>query len=249
MHLLTSIDEAVPAVASSSAPPRGVVTPLDSAPAVVAVEVRVSVGVPSAPAVPAATTAAAAVSGRSADAPALPPATEITGRIGLVRAEDSTGCVVAIDGHWFDVADILAGPTSDSSSCTGFRPPGPRSGTTWTRAPCSSSAWTSRASVSGHERAPRHDRDGRHAHRRGHAPGSVPLWLAVPLTIPRRRSRSGGFAHGEHRSPGGVGVLACPHNSQRFLVGGASLAGAGRVQARAAARRSEAESLDAARAG
>ena len=37
-------------------------------------------------------------------------ATEITGRIGLVRAEDSTGCVVAIDGHWFDVADILAEP-------------------------------------------------------------------------------------------------------------------------------------------
>jgi len=37
-------------------------------------------------------------------------ATQITGRIGLVRAEDSTGCVVAIDGHWFDVADILAEP-------------------------------------------------------------------------------------------------------------------------------------------
>ena len=71
----------------------------------------------------------------------------------------------------------------------------------------------------------------------------------VPLTIPRRRSCSGRLAHGEHRSPGGVGVFACPHNSQHFLVGGASLAGAGRVQARAAARRSEAESLDAARAG
>ena len=76
-----------------------------------------SVGVPSAAAaVPAAAAAvpaaaaAAAVSGRSADAPALPPATEITGRIGLVRAEDSTGCVVAIGGHWFDVADILAEP-------------------------------------------------------------------------------------------------------------------------------------------
>jgi len=109
MHLLRSIYEAVPAVAPSS-PPR-VVTPLDSVPAVVAVDVRVSVGVPSAAAaVPAATTAAAAVSGRSADAPAPPPATEITGRIGLVRAEDSTGCVVAIDGHWFDVADILAEP-------------------------------------------------------------------------------------------------------------------------------------------
>ena len=27
-------------------------------------------------------------------------------RIGLARAEDSTRCVVAIDGHWFDVADI-----------------------------------------------------------------------------------------------------------------------------------------------
>ena len=37
-------------------------------------------------------------------------ATEITGRNGLVRAEDSTGCVVAIDGHWFNVADILAEP-------------------------------------------------------------------------------------------------------------------------------------------
>ena len=108
MHLLTSIYEAVPAVAPSSPP--GVVTPLDSAPAVVAVEVRVSVGVPSAAAVPAATTAASAVSGRSADAPAPPPATEITGRIGLVRAEDSTGCVVAIGGHWFDVADIRAEP-------------------------------------------------------------------------------------------------------------------------------------------
>src|SRR5664280_532240 len=46
-------------------------------------------------------------------------------------------------------------------------------------------------------------------------------------------------SHGLSRSP----------TSQRFLVGGASLAGAGRVQARAAARRSEAESLDAARAG
>jgi len=115
MHLLTSIYEAVPAVAPSSPP--GVVTPLDSAPAVVAVEVRVSVGVPSAAAaVPAAAAAvpaaaaAAAVSGRSADAPALPTATEITGRIGLVRAEDSTGCVVAVGGHWFDVADIRAEP-------------------------------------------------------------------------------------------------------------------------------------------
>ena len=176
-------------------------------------------------------------------------ATEITGRIGLVRAEDSTGCVVAIDGHWFDVADILAEPDVGLVHCTGFRPPGPRSGTTWTRAPCSGNAWTSRASVSGHERAPRHDPDRRHTHPRGRAPGSVPLWLAVPLTIPRRPSCSGRFAHGEHRSPGGVGVLACPHNSQRFLVGGASLAGAGRVQARAAARRSAAESLDAARAG
>ena len=37
-------------------------------------------------------------------------ATGITGRNGLVGAEDSTGCVVAIDGHWFDVADILAEP-------------------------------------------------------------------------------------------------------------------------------------------
>ena len=37
-------------------------------------------------------------------------APQITGRIGLLRAEDCTGCVVAIDGHWFDVADILAEP-------------------------------------------------------------------------------------------------------------------------------------------
>ena len=37
-------------------------------------------------------------------------ATGITGRIGLLRAEDCTGCVVAIDGHWFDVTDILAEP-------------------------------------------------------------------------------------------------------------------------------------------
>ena len=37
-------------------------------------------------------------------------ATQIPGRIGLLRAEDSTGCVVAIDGQWFDVADILAEP-------------------------------------------------------------------------------------------------------------------------------------------
>ena len=37
-------------------------------------------------------------------------ATQITGRNGLLRTEDSTGCVVAIDGHRFDVADILAEP-------------------------------------------------------------------------------------------------------------------------------------------
>jgi len=37
-------------------------------------------------------------------------ATESPAEIGLLRAEDSTGCVVAIDGHWFDVADILAEP-------------------------------------------------------------------------------------------------------------------------------------------
>ena len=37
-------------------------------------------------------------------------ATGITGRIGPLRAQDSTGCVVAIDGHWFDVTDILAEP-------------------------------------------------------------------------------------------------------------------------------------------
>ena len=88
-------------------------------------------------------------------------ATGITGRIGLVRAEDSTGCVVAIEGHWFDVADILAEPDVGLMQLHGVTSTGPRSGTTWTRAPCSSSAWTSRASVSGHERAPRHDRDGR----------------------------------------------------------------------------------------
>ena len=37
-------------------------------------------------------------------------ATGITGRNGPLRAQDSTGCVVAIDGHWFDVTDILAEP-------------------------------------------------------------------------------------------------------------------------------------------
>jgi len=59
-------------------------------------------------------------------------ATEITGRIGLLRAEDSTGCVVAIDGHWFDVADILAEPDVglvqlhgvSSTGAPGMAPPG-----------------------------------------------------------------------------------------------------------------------------
>ena len=59
-------------------------------------------------------------------------ATEIPGRIGLVRAEDSTGCVVAIDGHWFDVADILAEPDVglvqlhgvSSTGAQGVAPPG-----------------------------------------------------------------------------------------------------------------------------
>ena len=51
-------------------------------------------------------------------------ATGITGRIGLVRAEDSTGCVDAIDGHWFDVADILAEPDVGLVQLHGFRPPG-----------------------------------------------------------------------------------------------------------------------------
>ena len=176
-------------------------------------------------------------------------ATQITGRIGLLRAEDWTGCVVAIDGHWFDVADILAEPDVGLVQLHGVSSTGGKEWHHLDAAAVLAVPGTSRASVSGHERAPRHDPDGRHAHRRGRAPGSVPLWLAVPLTIPRRPSCSGRFAHGEHRSPGGVGVFACPHNSQRFLVGGASLAGAGRVQARAAARRSEAESLDAARAG
>ncbi len=76
-------------------------------------------------------------------------ATGITGRIGLVRAEDSTGCVVAIDGHWFDVADILAEPDAGLVQLHGVSSTGaPRSGTTWTRAPYSSSAWTSGASGS-----------------------------------------------------------------------------------------------------
>ena len=59
-------------------------------------------------------------------------ATQITGRIGLVRAEDSTGCVVAIDGHWFDVTDILAEPDAglvqlhgfSSTGAPGVAPPG-----------------------------------------------------------------------------------------------------------------------------
>ena len=63
-------------------------------------------------------------------------ATEITGRIGLLRAEDSTGCVVAIDGHWFDVTDILAEPDAGLVQLHGVSPTrGPRNGTTRTRAP------------------------------------------------------------------------------------------------------------------
>ena len=87
-------------------------------------------------------------------------ATEITGRIGLVRAEDSTGCVVAIDGHWFDVADILAEPDVGLVQLHGVSSTGAKEWHHLDAAPCSGSAWTSRASVSGHERAPRHDRDG-----------------------------------------------------------------------------------------
>ena len=69
-------------------------------------------------------------------------ATQITGRLGLVRAEDSAGCVVAIDGHWFDVADILAEPDVGLVQLHGVSSTrGPRNGTTWTRAPCSGSAW------------------------------------------------------------------------------------------------------------
>ena len=49
-------------------------------------------------------------------------ATQITGRIGLLRAEDSTGCVVAIDGHWFDVADILAEPDAGLVQLHGVSP-------------------------------------------------------------------------------------------------------------------------------
>ena len=59
-------------------------------------------------------------------------ATQITGRIGLLRAEDSTGCVVAIDGHWFDVAGTLAEPDVglvqlhgvSSTGAPGMAPPG-----------------------------------------------------------------------------------------------------------------------------
>ena len=51
-------------------------------------------------------------------------ATGITGRIGLLRAEDCTGCVVAIDGHWFDVADILAEPDVGLVQLHGVSPTG-----------------------------------------------------------------------------------------------------------------------------
>ena len=33
------------------------------------------------------------------------------------------------------------------------------------------------------------------------------------------RHHKGRFVHGEHRSPGGVGVFACPHNSQLAEAG------------------------------
>ena len=49
-------------------------------------------------------------------------ATQITGQIGLLRAEDSTGCVVAIDGHRFDVADILAEPDAGLVQLHGVSP-------------------------------------------------------------------------------------------------------------------------------
>ena len=49
-------------------------------------------------------------------------ATQITGRIGLLRAEDSTGCVVAIDGHWFDVTDIVAEPDAGPVQLHGVSP-------------------------------------------------------------------------------------------------------------------------------
>ena len=51
-------------------------------------------------------------------------ATQITGQIGLLRAEDSTGCVVAIDGHWFDVAHILAEPDAGLVQLHGVSPTG-----------------------------------------------------------------------------------------------------------------------------
>ena len=47
-------------------------------------------------------------------------ATQITGRNGLLRTKDSTGCVVAIDGHWFDVTDILAEPDAGLVQLHGF---------------------------------------------------------------------------------------------------------------------------------
>jgi len=103
----------------------GLVTALDSAHAVVAVEVRVSVGVPaSAAAVPAATTAAPAVSGRMADAPALPPSYQITATewlpLPVPVVQTDTGVLVDVAGPVFsaDPAPALTPATESDSSAT-----------------------------------------------------------------------------------------------------------------------------------
>ena len=102
-------------------------------------------------------------------------ATEITGRIGLLRAEDSTGCVVAIDGHWFDVADILAEPDAGLVQLHGVSSTGAQEWHHLDAGAVLGQCLDFPCIGSDHERAPRHDPDERHAHRRGRAPGSVPL--------------------------------------------------------------------------
>ena len=108
-------------------------------------------------------------------------ATQITGRIGLVRAEDSTGCVVAIDGHWFDVTDILAEPDAGLVQLHGVSSTGAQEWHHLDRGRRARAVPGLPAHqfpvMSGHRG---HDPDGRHAHRRGRAPGSVPLWLGGP---------------------------------------------------------------------
>ena len=114
-------------------------------------------------------------------------ATEITGLIGLLRAEDSTGCVVAIDGHRFDVAHILAKPDVGLVQLHGVSPtggPGMAPPGHGRRARAVPGLPVHRSPVmSGHRVT---IETAGTPHRRGRAPGSVPLWLAVPLTIPRR---------------------------------------------------------------